>query len=161
METPWGHLEMNYNSMTDLELLHYLDLYSEDPVVRRLVDLLANTRGGIISDLESAGMDPNTWTFDSDWQKMYPGEYIEQLRRERDEAESDLEHTKYKLEEAETELHEMKTRTIMDFVQEVWQEKKVATFKVQEALNEAKAQKEENDRLREKIDMWGKMNRVT
>jgi len=151
---------MNYNSMTDLELLHYLDLYSEDPIVRRLVDLLSNTRGAIISDLESAGMDPQTWTFDTDWHKMYPGEYIEQLRRDRDEAESDLEHTKYKLEEAETELDEMKTRTIMDFVQEVWQEKKTATFKVQEALKEAKAQKEENDRLREKIDMWGNLNKV-
>ena len=152
---------MNYNAMTDLELLHYLDLYSTDPLIRRLVDLLSTTRGAIISDLEAAGMDPQTWTFETDWHKMYPGEYIEQLRRDRDEAESDLSHTKYKLEEAETELDEMKTRSIMDFVQEVWQEKKTATFKVQEALKEAKAQKEENDRLREKIDMWGRMNRVT
>jgi len=149
---------MNYNSMADLELLRYLDIYSNDPLIRRLVDLLSNTRGAIISDLEAAGMDPQTWTFETDWQKMYPGEYIEQLRRDRDEAESDLEHTKYRLEEAETELGELKTRSIMDFVQEVWQEKKTATFKVQEALKEAKAQKEENDRLKEKIDMWAKMN---
>jgi outer membrane murein-binding lipoprotein Lpp len=151
---------MNYNAMTDLELLHYLDIYSDDPLVRRLVDLLSNTRGAIISDLEAAGMDPQTWTFETDWQKMYPGEYIEQLRRDLDEAESDLSHTKYKLEEAETELDEMKTRSIMDFVQEVWQEKKTATFKVQEALKEANAQKEENERLREKIDMWGRLNKV-
>lgn len=151
---------MNYNAMTDLELLHYLDLYSEDPVVRRLVDLLSNTRGAIISDLEAAGMDPQTWTFETDWQRMYPGEYIEQLRRDRDEAESDLEHTKYKLEEAETELGEMKTRSIMDFVNEVWQEKRTASFKVQEALKEAENQKKENDRLREQIDMWGKLNQV-
>jgi len=151
---------MNYNSMTDLELLHYLDLYSDDLVIRRLVDLLSNTRGAIISDLESAGMDPQTWTFDTDWHKMYPGEYIEQLRRDRDEAESDLEHTKYKLEEAETELDQLKTRSIMDFVQEVWQEKKTATFKVQEARKEVEETKEQNAKLREQIDMWGRMNRV-
>jgi hypothetical protein len=151
---------MNYNSMTDLELLHYLDLYSTDPVVRRLVDLLANTRGGIISDLESAGMDPNTWTFKTDWHSMYPGEYIEALRNDLSEAESDLEHTKYKLEEAETELGELKTRSIMDFVQEVWQEKKTASFKVQEALKEADKVREENAKLREQIDMWGRLNKV-
>ena len=147
--------------MTDLEMLHYLDVYSDDPLIRRLVDVLTRTRGAIISDLEAAGMDPQTWTFETDWQRQYPGEYIQYLRRERDEAESDLEHTKYKLEEAEQELDELKTRSIMDFVQEVWQEKKVATFKVQEALKEAQAQKEENERLKEQIDMWGRMNRVT
>lgn len=149
---------MNYNSLTDLELLHYLDLYSNDPLIRRLVDLLSNTRGAIISDLEAAGMDPQTWTFETSWQKVYPGEYIMQLRNDLNEAESDLEHTKYKLEEAETELGEMKTRSIMDFVQEVWQEKKTASFKVSEALKEAEHQKKENDRLKEQIDMWAKMN---
>lgn len=39
---------MNYNSMTDTELLHYLDFYSEDPLIRRLVDVLTRTRGALI-----------------------------------------------------------------------------------------------------------------
>ena len=51
---------MNYNAMTDRELLHYLDLYSEDPVMRRLMHLLGNTRGSIVEELEEAGMDPQT-----------------------------------------------------------------------------------------------------
>ena len=152
---------MNYNSMSDFELLHYLDLHSEDPVIRRLVNFLSNTRGGLITDLEAAGMDPHTWQFETEWQHMYPGDYIQQLRRDRDELESDLEYTKYKLEEAETELDEMKTRTIMDFVQEVWQEKKEATFKVQEARKEVAEIKEQNAKLREQIDMWGRLNRVS
>lgn len=151
---------MKYDSMTDMELIHYLDLYAEDPLIRRLASMLGNTRGGLISDLEAAGMDPHTWQFKTEWQYMYPGDYIEQLRRDVDELESDLNHTKYKLEEAETELNELKTRSIMDFVQEVWQEKKTASFKVQEALKEAEHQRKENDRLKEQIDMWGKMNRV-
>jgi len=149
---------MNYNSMTDLELLNYLDIYSDDPLIRRIISVISRTRGALLDDLEHAGMDPDTWMFRTDWQSMYPGEYIEQLRRDLDEAESDLSRTKYKLEDLEEKYNELKTRTIMDFVQEVWQEKKTATFKVQEALKEAQAQKEENDRLKEKIDMWARMN---
>ena len=146
--------------MTDFELLHYLDLYSEDPVIRRLVDFLSNTRGGLISDLEAAGMDPHTWQFETDWQHMYPGDYIQQLRRDVAELESELNYTKSNLEDIERENHELQARSIMDFVQEVWQEKKTATAKVQEALKEANNVREENAKLREQIDMWGRMNRV-
>lgn len=149
---------MNYNAMTDLELLHYLDIYSDDPLIRRLIDVLAKTRGAIISDLEDAGMDPQTWTFGDGWNKMFPGQYITDLESQVRYAEDELEHTKYKLEESETELDQLKTRSIMDFVQEVWQEKRTATFKVQEALKEAENQRKENDRLKEQLDMWGRMN---
>ena len=152
---------MKYDSMTDMELIHYLDIYATDPLLRRLATMLGNTRGGLISDLEAAGMDPHTWQFKTEWQSMYPGDYIEQLRRDLDEAESDLSHTKYKLEEAETELNELKTRSIMDFVQEVWQEKKTASFKVSEAQKEVKRVNELNDKLKEQIDMWAAMNRIS
>jgi predicted nucleic acid-binding Zn-ribbon protein len=150
---------MNYNAMTLRELIHYLDLYNTDPMVRRLIQRLDYS--DLRVELEEAGMDPGTGTFKDDYNRYTPGEYIEQLRRDRDEAESDLEHTKYKLEEAETELDELKTRSIMDFVQEVWQEKKVASFKVTEAMKEVEQVKEQNAKLKEQIDMWGRMNRVT
>ena len=151
---------MNYNSMTDLELLHYLDIYSDDPLIRRLIDVLTRTRGEIISDLEEAGMDPQTWTFQDDYHRMFPGQYITDLRHQRDDLESDLAHTKYKLEEAETELDELKTRSIMDFVQEVWQEKRTASFKVSEAMKEIEQVKALNAKLTEQIDMWGRLNKV-
>lgn len=151
---------MNYNAMTDLELLHYLDIYSDDPVIRRLIDVLTRTRGAIISDLEAAGMDPQTWTFEADYCKMYPGEYITDLRNRNSELESDLEHTKYNLEEMTTERDELKTRSIMEFIDEVWQEKRTNAFKVSEALKETAQVKEQNAKLREQIDMWGKLNKV-
>ena len=129
--------------------------------MRRLqLEVLEKTRGEIISDLEEAGMDPQTWTFGDGWNKMFPGQYITDLEKQVKYAEEELEGVKYKLEEAETELDELKTRSIMDFVQEVWQEKRTATFKVQEALKEAEHQRKENDRLREQIDMWGRLNKV-
>lgn len=151
---------MNYATMTDRELLHYLDLYSEDPLLRRLASMLTNTHGGLISDLEAAGMDPHTWQFETEWQHMYPGDYIQQLRRDIDELESDLEHTKYQLEEVTTERDELNTRSIMDFVQEVWQEKRTNEHIVKEAMGTVKAYRDENTKLKEQIDMWGKMNRV-
>lgn len=138
---------MNYNSMSDFELLHYLDLYSDDPVIRRLVGFLSNTRGGLISDLEAVGMDPHTWQFETEWQHMYPGDYIQQLRSEVDEFESALNCANTELEKVTEERDELKTRTIMDFVQE--------------ALKETAEVKEQNAKLREQIDMWGRMTRVT
>lgn len=151
---------MNYNSMTDLELLHYLDLYSDDALIRRLIDVLTRTRGEIISDLEEAGMDPQTWTFGDGWNKMFPGQYITDLEKQVKYAEEELEHAKYNLEEMTTERDELKTRSIMDFVQEVWQEKRTAAHKVSEAMKESAQVKEENDKLKEQLKMWGIMNRV-
>jgi hypothetical protein len=149
---------MNYNSMTDLELLHYLDLYSDDALIRRLIDVLTRTRGEIISDLEEAGMDPQTWTFGDGWTKMFPGQYITDLKKQLQYAENDLETANYKLEEMTTERDELKTRSIMDFVQEVWQEKKTASFKVSEAMKETAQVKEQNAKLKEQLDMWARMN---
>ena len=53
---------------------------------------------------------------------------------------------------------DLKTRSIMDFVQEVWQEKKSATAKVQQAQEEINQVKQQNDKLKEQIDMWARMN---
>jgi hypothetical protein len=149
---------MNYNAMSDFELLHYLDLHATDPVIRRLVNFLSNTRGGLISDLEAAGMDPHTWQFETEWQHMYPGDYIQQLRRDLEELEADLEHTKYQLEEVQEERDELQTRTIMDFVQEVHEEKLKASLKVTESMKEINRVKEQNAKLKEQLDMWARMN---
>lgn len=154
-------MNLDHNSLTDKELIHYLDLYSDDPLLRRLATMLTNTRGGLVSDLENAGMHPDTWMFETDWQSMYPGDYIIHLRRELDEAESDLAYTKSELEEVTEKWEELQTRTIMDFVQEVWQEKRTASNKVAEAMKEINQVKEQNAKLKEQIDMWGIMNRVS
>lgn len=146
--------------MTDTELLHYLDLYSDDPLIRRLVDVLQNTQGALLNDLENAGMDPMTWKFKTDWQDQYPGDYIIQLRDDLKRAEDDLEALQYKHEELLDKYDELKTRNIMKFIEEVQQEKRAASHKVQEALKEADKQRRENEKLREQIDMWGQMNRI-
>lgn len=149
---------MNYNAMTDLELLHYLDLYSDDPLIRRLIDVLTRTRGEIISDLEEAGMDPQTWTFGDGWNKMFPGQYITDLEKQLQYANDELEDYKYKYEQTVEERDELKTRSIMDFVNEVWQQKRDNEYVVKEAMGTVKAYRDENERLKEQIDMWARMN---
>jgi DNA repair exonuclease SbcCD ATPase subunit len=146
--------------MTDNEMLHYLDLYSDDPLIRRLIDVLQNTRGALINELENAGMDPKTWQFKTDYQWMYPGDYIIQLRRDLEDAEDQLKDLQYQHEELHDKYDQLKTRNIMKFIEEVQQEKRAAGHKVQEALKEAEKQRRENEKLREQIDMWGKLNQV-
>lgn len=151
---------MNYNSMTDTELLHYLDLYSDDPLIRRLVDVLQNTRGALVNDLENAGMDPKTWTFKTDWQDQYPGDYIIQLRNDLDRAEEELSDLQRELAQVEDERDQLKVRSVMQLIDEVNKEKIRCSVIASDAIKESNKVKEENAKLREQIDMWGRLNHV-
>ena len=151
---------MNYNAMSDTEFMHYLDIYNDDPIVRRLIGVLERTRGALVDDLVDAGMDAQDWTFGTGWSKQSPGQYIRQLRHELDQAESDLRLAQRELADLEDERDRLKTRTIMQFIEEVQAEKRSATYKVTVAMEETKRIAEENAKLREQIDMWGRLNHV-
>ena len=144
--------------MTDLELLHYLDIYNDDPLIRRLVDVMSNTRGALLSDLENAGMDPDTWMFRTDWQSMYPGDYIIHLESQLRHTEEELSGLQYRYDDLEEERDRLRTKSIMDFVQEVNNERLRASLTASEARKETEKVREENAKLREQIDMWAKMN---
>ena len=151
---------MNYNSMSDQELLHYLDLSSNDPLIRRLINVLAKTRGALIDDLESAGMDSQSWTFGEGWNKYSPGQYIEELRNGVRRAEDELELAQEELEQAINERDQLKTRTIMQFIAEVQKEQNAAASRENAAYKESARVREENAKLREQIDMWGRLNHI-
>ena len=149
---------MNYDSMTARELIHYLDLYSTDPVVRRLVSLFSND--SLIADLVDAGMDPDTQLFQIEWGHESPGEYIQSLRNSLRDAEDEASQLRYRCEDLEDELEQLKTRSIMDFIEEVRHVKRNSEELVSDAMKTIKAYKDENENLKEKIDMWGRMNQV-
>lgn len=151
---------MNYNAMSDHELMHYLDIYSTDPVVRRLVDVLTRTRGALIDDLEAAGMDSQSWTFGESWTKFSPGQYIQELRNDVERAEDELRLAQHELQDLQDECNRLSTRTIMEFIEEVHSEKRISKSRADEAWKEANRVREENTKLREQIDMWGAMNHV-
>ena len=149
---------MNYNSMTAKELIHYLDLYNDNPVVRRLVSLFSND--SLMADLVDAGMDPDTQLFQNQWGHESPGEYIRGLRSSLDDAEHEASQLRYRCEDLEDELEQLKTRSIMDFIEEVRHVRRNSEELVSDAMKTIKAYKDENESLKEKIDMWGRMNKV-
>jgi hypothetical protein len=146
--------------MSDYELLHYLDLSSNDPLIRRLINVLAKTRGALIDDLESAGMDSQSWTFGEGWNKYSPGQYIEELRNDVERAEDELRLAQDELSGMQDECERLKARTIMQFIEEVQSEKRISKVNADEAYKEAARVRQENAKLREQIDMWGRLNKV-
>lgn len=145
---------MNYNAMTDRELLHYLDLNRNDPIVCRLVDMVDR----LFADLEEEGMDPKTRTFSTDWGEQSVANYIYSLRTDVSEAESTINDLKYRLEEAVEERDRLKNRSIGDFLREVEQERinnREETYRVRK---ESQQLAEQNAKLKEQLDMWARMN---
>lgn len=147
---------MKYDVMTVRELIHYLDLYSTDPVVRLLLDKINNE--DLVSQLVDVGMDPVTNTFDDDRMTFYPGEYIEHLRRELFDVRDELDDLQYRYDDVVEQRDELKTRNIMDFIEEVRQEQRTNQDLVKEAMGVVQTYKQENERLKEQIDMWARMN---
>ena len=146
---------MNLNHLSDNELLDYLDRYSEDPVVVRLVGFLRATHGGLISDLEAAGMDPMDWTFRSDsYNRYYPGQYITHLEREVEYAEEELELAQRELEDANEEIRKLKARTVVQLLTEMENQVSNAKANAYSSQRETERVTEENKTLREKLGMW-------
>lgn len=152
---------MNYDIMTDQELLHYLDLYSTDPVIRRLAGRFSNTESGIIAELEDAGMNPDTWTFDTDYgDDMVPGDYIKHLHNTIDELETERRWLQRDLDDVTEAYEKLKTRTVMELIDDVHQHLHAANVSQARAEDQLRRVSEENAKLKDQIDMWARMNRV-
>ena len=128
---------MKYESMTARELIHYLDLYNTDPVVRLLLEKISHE--DYLTELIDLGMDSNTYTFRSEYGGAYTlGEYIRHLRESLQGTEDELDELKYKYDDLQETCDELKTRSIMDFIEEVKQEKQQLEDKDAFLANEKK-----------------------
>ena len=148
---------MNINHLSDIELLHYLDLTSNDPLVRRLVDMLSATRGGIISDLVEAGMDPNTGTFTEDYQDYYPGDYITHLQKMYNYEAEDRAILEDERDELKKEVERLGLRSITEVLAEAQRAVNHANANVSSITRHATKVDDENRELREKLGMWNIM----
>lgn len=151
---------MKLNHLSDTELLHYLDLYSTDPIVQRLVDILSTTRAGLVDDLVDAGMDPDTWIVEDDGDRYTPGDYIVHLRslaqHERDDRHT-AEDEQYLLQR---EVDRLSARNIVDFLHEAKDLIDNANRNAASAVRSAHDLDCQNKELREKLDMWTIMKTV-
>lgn len=146
---------MKLNALSDDELLDYLDRYSEDPVMKRVVDILVHKQQGIISDLVAAGMDPQDWTFCTDYYNhYYPGQYISHLKNEISYIEDELTEYQDKYENAREEIKRLKARGIVEIMAEL----KNDIQRVESERDHARQERDQaiinEKRTREKMKVW-------
>jgi len=139
---------MNTAYFTDEELINHTIKFSNDPEKIRLATAMERIRGAIWDDLVDVGIDETYCTFTSEWgSEMHVGRYIRHLREEIDIRDDELRQLR-------DEVNELKTRTIMEFIQEVNQELTTAKYLVKEAQAERdKEHKARRDAERE-LEVW-------
>lgn len=146
---------MNLNHLSDDELLDYLDRYSEDPIMRRIVDILLQKQQGIISDLVAAGMDPQDWTFCTDhYNHYYPGQYISHLKNEISYIEDELTEYQDKYEDAKDKIKRLEARTVASLIADLHNEINNMTDERDYAKKQRDQAYEENERTKSKMKVW-------
>jgi hypothetical protein len=145
---------MKLNHLSDLELLHYLELCSTDPVVQRLVTILSTTRAGLVNDLVDAGMDPDTWIFEDDGDKYTPGDYIVHLRSLAQHERDDRHTAEDEQDLLQREVDRLSARNIVDFLHEAKELISNADRRAASAIRSAHELDCQNKELREKLDVW-------
>jgi hypothetical protein len=146
---------MNLNHLSDDELLRYLDKYSEDPIMRRVVDILLYKQDSIISDLVAAGMDPQDCTFSENSFNYYnPGEYITHLTNEIDSIETDLENAQYDLREAEIKIKRQEARTVSALIAELNEQLNQMASERDQAWRQRDRAIESENLTKDKMKVW-------
>lgn len=139
---------MNTTHFTDEELINYTIKFSNDPEKIRLATAMERMRGAVWDDLVDAGIDETYCTFTSEWgSEMHVGRYISHLREELDLRDEELQQLR-------DEVKELKTRTIMDFIQEVNQELTTAKYLVKEAQAERDKEHQARRKAERELEMW-------
>jgi hypothetical protein len=105
---------MNFNYLSDKEVIQYADKHTEDPLARRLVDILMARNEGIITELIEAGMDSLNWTFVYEHEEYSPKDYIEHLLKQLAYTEDDLWVAQRELDDRLQDLKKMEARTILE-----------------------------------------------
>ena len=107
---------MNLNHLSDKELIQYADKHTEDPLVRRLVDILMARTEGLVTELIEAGMHSVEWTFEYDHMVYSPKDYIEHLLKQISYTEDDLWVAQGELRDCLDELKKLEARTILEVI---------------------------------------------
>lgn len=139
---------MNTAHLSDHELISHTIKFSSDPEKIRLATVIERIEGAIIDDLVSAGMDETYCTFRSEWGGEYhPGRYISLL-------EDEIRHRDESIYDLIKEVEELKSRTIMDFIQEVNQELTTAKYLVKEAQADRDREHLARRKAERELEMW-------
>lgn len=150
---------MTNPNYTYRELVHHLDLYTTDPLVRKLIDYIVVGEDTVMTSLIDAGMDPASYEFSDSYEYYTPGDYIEHLRKNAGYYEDELHLAQADLQDMTDERDKLKTRSIMDFINEVTRERTLSREKEYEARQNSARLEQENAELKDKINVWTIMER--
>jgi len=145
---------MNLNHLSDKELIQYADKHTEDPITRRLVDILMARNEGIITDLVDAGMDSSEWTFTHDHIEYSPANYIIHLRKQLDYTEDDLWVAQQELGDRLEDLKKLEARTVLEFMAELKQTIERADAERDHARQERDHARNSEQNMKSKMKVW-------
>lgn len=150
---------MYLGQLSDKELLSHLDLTSNDPVIRRLIDIVRNAHGGLIDDLIDEGMDQDDYTF----QDGYRGDYhyaplfIRHLRDDRDHWKQEHQILQDEAFDLRKSLKEREALTVSELIGEL-QNKVINAQQMQRmATRDLEKANDAREEMRKKLDMWDTM----
>lgn len=143
---------MNYNALDDLELLKYLDLYSDDPLIRRLVKI--SQHSGIIEELVDAGMNIDTKEFEGDYNYYSVGDYIRHLRDQVIYHENESDNWQNKYNDVREERDQLRARSVADLLHEMEDQVRGAKDAKLSIEREMARVQQQNKELQDKINVW-------
>ena len=144
---------MNLNHLTDDELIRYLDNTSDDPIVRRLIDIFLNNDNMIFQQLVDVGMNKDG-RFESDYEYLPVGQYIEHLRNEVDYYQREAEELEYKLEDEKEKSKRLSARSIAEVMSELKEQIAVVDRKAKISEQERDRAIKERDLAKEQMKVW-------
>jgi hypothetical protein len=141
------------------ELVHYLDITTTDPLVRKLIDMIIGGENTVLEQLIEEGMDPVTQTFYFDHEELDPGTYIHHLKRDCAHFEEEMEIAQNELEDMTRDRDRLSTRSVANLLADMEELVKRAKSETDNANRISRKVTQENDELKEKINVWSILER--
>ena len=142
------------SKLTFKELVHYLDLYSTDPQIRRLIEFIKSGEENVIHGLIEEGMDHENYLFRDNGDWYTPGEYIAHLKNNIDFYEREAREWQDKYEDMKDERDNLRVRSVADLLTEMQSQVRNAEQDRDAAKRKVESIRQQNKELQEKIDVW-------
>jgi hypothetical protein len=141
-------------NLTYNELRDYLDRYSTDPMVHKLLEYISDKEENIIEGLVDVGMDPLTGRIEGDYGWHLPGPYISELRNDVDYHQRESQEWEEKYEDMKAERDRLKSRSVADLLSNMQELIRRAEAEAREADRISTQLKARNKDLEDKINVW-------
>lgn len=143
---------MKYDHLSTNELIHYLDLTTTDPMVRRLIELIQSNT--LKAELVEVGMDPEDCEFHYEGNYYRPSEYIRQLHSDIDYHQREAADWESQHYEMERERDRLKTRSVADLLHSMEELNRQYIAERDQAKRLAERYAQSNKELNDKINVW-------